>query len=37
MGTSSKGKYRIIQSKQLSKKDKNGKQEKKIVLKGIRF
>ena len=36
MGTRSKGKLKIIMVEQLTKKDKNGKQEKKKVLMVIR-
>ena len=36
MGTRSKGKYKIIKSRQLSPKNKEGKQEYNIVIMGIR-
>ena len=36
MGISSKGKYKVVQITQLTPKDKNGKQKKKTILKGIR-
>ena len=36
MGTRSKGKFKVIKSTQLSKKDKEGKQETKVVYMGIR-
>ena len=36
MGTSCKGKYKNVLIEQLTKKDKNGKQEKRVIYKGVR-
>jgi hypothetical protein len=36
MGTRSKGRFKIVTTTQLTKKDKEGKQEKKRVVVGVR-